>query len=163
MRKRKKIITFILCFVLLLCIVLGIRQCTIYYVLPPDQDMAERLCRKDQESFRIIIDYFMASKDTKIFIDKASYKKDDMKVAGHKIQDKQVLKTLKYFFTIKGYKVIGRNGNTIYFEKWSFGERSIGLAYLIEEDADLWIDALVKSVPLSQSRWYYYETDYGEF
>lgn len=162
MGKRKKIITFILCFVLVLCTFIGIRQCTIYYVLPPDQDMAEQLCKEDQESFRFIIDYFVTSKDTEIFINKASYKKDDMKVAGHKIEDKQVLKTLKHFFTIKGYKAIGRNGNTIYFEKWSFGERSRGLAYLIEDD-DLWIEALVKSAPLSQSRWYYYETDFGEF
>lgn len=163
MRKSRKLVIIIICSILLVCLSVGLWQCMKYYVLPPDQEMATQLYEYDKEDFRLIIDYFMASKDTKIFIDKASYKKDDMKVAGHKIQDKQVLKTLKYFFTIKGYKVIGRNGNTIYFEKWSFGERSIGLAYLIEEDADLWIEALVKSVPLSQSRWYYYETDYGEF
>ncbi|MBP3392295.1 MAG: hypothetical protein J6L76_05865 [Clostridia bacterium] len=125
--------------------------------------MATQLYEYDKEDFRLIIDYFVASEDTKIFINKASYKKDDMKVAGHKIEDKQVLQALKRCFAIKGYKKIGRNGNTIYFEKWSFGERSRGLAYLIEEDADLWIEALVKSVPLSQNRWYYYETDYGEF
>ena len=163
MRKSRKLVIIIICSILLACLSVGLWQCVKYYVLPPDQEMATQLYEYDKADFRLIIDYFVASEDTKIFINKASYDNDDMNVAGHKIEDKQVLQALKRCFAIKGYKAIGRNGNTIYFEKWSFGERSRGLAYLIKADADLWIDALVESVPLSQNHWYYYETDYGEF
>ncbi len=156
MKKSRKII-YVIGFVLVAVFLFAaIRQCTVYYILPPDQDMAEQLYAYDQDAFELIIDYFVESGDVHIRI----YDDSDMHIGGKKIEDKRVSDALKKLLTIKDYNMIGRNGDTVYFEKWSFGERSRGIAYSITGEETLLIDCLVKQEPLSRTGWYYYETEY---
>ena len=163
MGKWKKFVWVLSIFLMVILLGTMIRQCVIYYILPPDYAFAQRLYEYDQEHYQVIIDYFAASGDQKIHIDKASYQNRDMQVAGKQIEDPQVLKALKHLFLFKGYRSVGRNGDTIYFEKWSFWERSRGLVYLLNEASDVYVEFIVSTKPLSDSPWYYYETDVGQF
>lgn len=157
----RKFITFIICSIILLCVFLGMRQCVIYYVYPPDQHTAKRLYSDDKEDLLVVLHYFLESEDLHILIDKDSYQNNTMQVGGRNVDDKKVLNSLKRLFTLKGYNTVGRNGNTIYFERWSFGERSRGIAYTIDGESNLLIECIVKTEALTQDGWYYYEVDYG--
>ena len=75
------------------------------------------------------------------------------------INDKFVLESICSLLNGK-YIVIGKNDDTIYFEKWRFFEKDRGIAVQLNDDTPINIEFLVKVEKLSEKGWYYYEADY---
>ena len=57
---------------------------------------------------------------------------------------------------------MGRDRNTIYFQRWSNLDNGRGVAYSIDGSTPT-LQFLTKLEPLSESNWYYYEEDYNEW
>ena len=133
------------------------------YLMPyyrPDSEMIEWYFNRDKEEIIRITDYFVGMKSN------VSFDSVDFKAMNYKsfIKDQKVVDDLKTLFEEKGYEVIGKNNNTIYFQKWSRGaDLGIGLAYLIDLDANSDLEFLVKLEPLLEKNWYFYESDYNEW
>lgn len=79
------------------------------------------------------------------------------------IEDKTVIKALNYLFKIRGYHVVGRDGNTIFFQKYSVLGSDRGIAYSINGEDDPVVEFVVKLDKLEDDGWFYYEADYEEF
>ena len=63
----------------------------------------------------------------------------------------------------KNYEKIEKSDNTVYFRKWSFLQQERGIAFNTNEENSLSVEYLIKSEPLSEPGWYFYEADYEEY
>ena len=65
---------------------------------------------------------------------------------------------------MRGYKGIGRDGNTIYFVRWTrLMDFGAGIAYSVNGKDEPELDFVTKLEPLSEDGWYFYEEDYNEW
>lgn len=62
----------------------------------------------------------------------------------------------------RGYSVVGKKSNTIYFQKWSNKNKGVGIAYTIDGSAPV-IDFLTEFSNLSAEKWYYYKEDFIKY
>ena len=85
------------------------------------------------------------------------------KTRDKEIEGEAVIKTMNRLVRKRGYRVIGRNDNTIFFRKWDFFEKERGIAFSINGEDPPQIEFLVKLEALSEQSWFYYEADYEEF
>ena len=79
------------------------------------------------------------------------------------IEDEAVIKSLNRIFGKRGYRVIGKNDNTIFFQEWAFLEKNRGIAYSINGEDKPVVEFLIKLEALSEDGWFYYEANYEEF
>lgn len=157
-KKRKLIIRiFIVCVAVI--IIIAVCQCCSY--IPLNEHNAEKTFQRDKSKFNIMVDFFSKSDYSMIIINE-SYCKEGTMLVGNKlvdIKDDRVLEAINSLLGICGYESLAKYGNTIYFEKWRVFDATAGIAYNIDESKSINIQYLTKSIPLSQSGWYYYRTD----
>lgn len=136
-------------------------------ITPPDKEKMDSYFERDQSDFAIITEYFINSGYSYINIDKSNIKKGTMFTGANthdkRIEDDAVIKSLNRLFGKQGYHVIGRNDNTVFFQKWSFLEKDRGIAYSINGKDKPVVEFLIKLETLSENGWYYYEADYNEY
>lgn len=135
-------------------------------IIPTDKNGAEKLVDRDMVHLSKIVDFFVESDYKYIYISEEDCENGVMFTGAHtrdvEITDEDVLDSVKALLNRGGYNIIGRNGNTVYFESWSLNSRSRGIAFSLDKSATPYVDFIVESEPLSVNGWYYYRTDYEE-
>lgn len=132
------------------------------FISPPS---AEDVVTKFQNNYEVIITVtnFLAQSEYKnIYINDTS---GDMAVGiSHaSISDSSVTDAIRQLHG-KGYTIIIRTGNTIYFQQWTrFMGAGCGIAYSIDHNLEPRMEYLTELKPLSQSGWYYYVEDYEQW
>lgn len=159
----KKAVKVLLCILLLIILVIGSCQIIVDKYGVPDKAKIEKCLQQDKRDLNLIVNYLSESDYNYISVDKTSIKRGEMFTGAYThyqdIDDDVVLKAFDRLLKGK-YIVIGKSHGTVYFEKWRFFEQSRGLAFLLDDYSSLFVEFLVKKDELSESRWYYYETDY---
>lgn len=148
-------------------VIVGVIWIAISSLAQPDRDKMGKYLERDKADFAIIIEYFVNSDYSYINIDKSDLKKGVMFTGANtrdeEIEDEAVIKSLNRLLGKRGYRVIGRNDNTIFFQKWAFLEKDCGIAYSINGEDKPIVEFLIKLEELSEDGWYYYEADYEEY
>ncbi len=146
--------------------IIGIVSCTVYTLKAPTKNTIEKYLQRDKANFDIIIKYFINSSYEEIYIDKINLKSGTMFTGANTgniiIEDKNVQGAIEFLLTKRKYRAIGKDGNTIYFQKWVMLENERGIAYCIDVDKPS-IEFLTKTESLSEDKWYYYEANYNEW
>lgn len=142
-------------------VIAGLSWWAISTFTSPDKDKMGKFFERDKIELILVTDYFIDSEYPVISI-KSS---DGFMYVGHnkKIEDEAVIKAIKRLFKKRGYKAIGKESNTIYFEKWGLGEDRHGIAYSINGEDEPVLQFLVKLEPLSEAGWYYYNDNYKKY
>lgn len=139
----------------------------IYSLKPPDKDDTEKYFDQEKNDLFLVTEYLTKLEWSEIYINKSDFRKNILYigVAANevKIDEEEVATAIVRLVKKRNYKVIKKNGNTIYFEKWFFGEECRGIAYSINRKDKPVIEYLTELEPLSENGWYYYEADYNEW
>jgi hypothetical protein len=141
----------------------------LYRIFPPplSQKETEKDFVKNKDNIMIVTNYIISLKYNNMSI----LHTDDGKtmfVSGYGhivIDDSQVIKAIGILFK-RGYQVIDKTGNTIYFQRSTiFRKFGSGIVYSIDGHTpdESSIQFLTKLEQLSVSNWYYYEEDYNEW
>ena len=167
MRKLKRSIKRILILTLSIVFVVGIGWIVTASLFPPDKEKMEKCFQQDRDDLNVIADYLSNLEYSYVSIDESNVESGVMFTGAYtfyqKIDDKTVLKSLKRLLNNKNYTAIGKNGNTVFFEKWNFLQKERGIAVSVNKKEPPSVEFLIKSEPLSEIGWYYYEADYEEY
>ena len=156
--------------VVVIIITIGIVSCNIILPPPISKTKMERIFTKDRELLGLIVENFQNSGYFSINVynnDKSGFMRasdsgDQMRELVP-IDDPEMIRTLDILFNKKGYQVINKKGNTIYFQRWSaIMDRARGIAYTIDGSAPE-IEFLTYYAELSEEHWYYCEIDFNEY
>ena len=165
MIKKRIIKTLILFFVVFT--IVGLIGYILFNIIPPNNKIIEKHFELDKANLDIVVDFLINAEYNEIYINRFNFNEDKMftgvETKDEKINDETVLKSLKYLFDYRGYMRIGKSGNTIYFDKWMFGEETRGLAYSINDTDEPIVEFLTNLEPLSENQWFYFEADYNEW
>lgn len=127
----------------------------------PDKDKMEKYFVRDKEDIILITDYFSNSDYSLIIFNHPNINANFDRL---KIDDDLVLEAIVRLLNERGYSVIGKEQNTIFFQKWRSGaDLSIGIAYSINDNDEPMLPHLTKLESLSESGWYFYEENFGEW
>ncbi|MBQ6701932.1 MAG: hypothetical protein IJN17_03155 [Clostridia bacterium] len=131
----------------------------------PNKEKTEKFLQQDKEDLFVIFDYLSNSEYLNITIDRDHLEKGIMfaDMEEQKIEDKTVIKALENLLDGRKYVSVGKSENTVFFEKWRFGERARGIAVPVNKNLKPVVEFLVNYELLSKEGWYYYEADYGEY
>ena len=112
-------------------------------------ESAEKNYQKDKESLLLISNYFIDSKYDDIYVP-LSLESGVISVDGQhiKIEKMEVIQAIDALKR-KGYSVIGKEDNTIYFQKWSNLDAGRGIAYSLD-GKQITLQFLTKFEPLSE-------------
>lgn len=156
--------------VLAIVFIVGIVGSTCFVILsflPPDKDKMAQYFERDKNELLLAAEYFENSDYSYIYIDKSRCEKGLMFTGpytrGKEIEDKTVMKALNYLFKNRGYHVVGRDGNTVFFQKYSVLGSDRGIAYSINGEDDPAVEFVVRLDKLGDDGWFYYEANYEEF
>lgn len=155
--KKTIIICFVIAFVILILLLflLLIDNCLGPYYRP-NKDKIEKYFNQDKENIVILKDYFIddpiASSISSLDFKSKNYSK--------LIKNENVVQAFYSLFE-KGYSEIGKQGNTIYFLKWTRGSNlGVGIAYSVN-NIQPELKTITKLEALSENGWYFYESDYN--
>lgn len=148
------------------CIVVGIISIVFLFVLllnhclepyyRPNKEKMEKFFIRDKECLVIIKDYFI-NNPIATYISSLDFKSTNYSKL---IKEEDVALAFNYLFK-NGYTGVGKQGNTIYFLKWTRGSNlGIGIIYLINNENQPELQYITKLEALSESGWYFYESDY---
>ncbi len=167
MKKRKNYNIGIFIVVFLIIVLLAMTWIAISLIAAPDENKMEEYFKQDKTDLVLITEYFVNSDYQYIYINKSHLNKGTMFTGANtrdiKIEDSSVIKALNRLLKKRGYNIIGKDNNTIYFEKWFMFEESRGITYSINEANKPIIEFLTKVKPFFEDGWYYYEADYNEW
>lgn len=167
MRKFKKSINWILMVTLVIFFVVGIVWITTSALIPPDKEKMEKCFQQDKDDLTVIANYFISLDYSYVSVDKSSIENGVMFTGAstryQKIDDKTALESLNRILSNRKYIVVGKSNNTVFFEKWRFLEKDRGIAVSVNKEDSPLVEFLIKSEPLSEIGWYYYEADYEEY
>lgn len=167
MKKLHKSIKWLIIAFLSIALVVGIVWSTLLKFLPPDKERMEKCFQQDKDNLSIIVDYLSDLEYSFVSIDESYLEKGVMFTGAYtrlqKIDDETVLEALNSLLNSGRYETIGKNFNTVFFQKWSFIEKDRGIAVPINQNDKPLVEFLVHSEPLSEKGWYYYEADYEEY
>lgn len=153
--------------VISIIVAVGLIWIAILSLVPPDRDKVEKYFERDKADFAIITEYIINTGYSYISINKSNIEKGMMftgaDTRNKKIEDEMVVKALDRLLKKRGYHVIGKNDNTVFFQKWAMLEEDRGIAYSINGEDKPSIEFLTKLEPLSENGWYYYEADYNKW
>lgn len=122
----------------------------------PNKEKMEKFFIRDKESLILIKDYFM-NNPIASYINSLDFKSTNYSKL---IKEEDVVLAFNYLFK-NGYTEVGKQGNTIYFLKWTRGSNlGIGIIYLINNETQPELQYITKLEALSESGWYFYESDY---
>ena len=166
-REKKDTIRFVIVIVIIsIAATIGLACIAIFALKPPDKGAMEKHFKKDRADIALVTDYFISSGHSEISISKLNYKKGFLFTSANrnvKIEDEAVVNAIERLYKKRGYKTIGRDNNTIFFEKWAFLEKNRGVAFSINGEDKPAVEFLTELMPLSEDGWYYYESDYEEY
>lgn len=152
---------------LVIAVVFGITWYVNYAWGRPNQERMEQELQQSQRHLQTVADYFGTLEYSYISVDKTNIKDGVMftgAVTGvQKIEDVSVCESLQWLLNQRKFLVIGKNQNTVYFQKWRFMEKDRGIAVSCAKEQVLFVEFLVQSAPLSEEDWYYYEADYEKY
>lgn len=122
----------------------------------------EKDFQKNKEAIVVVKDYMANSNYNELYIS-PSMTNGKISISGEttKITDTNVVKAINKLKS-RGYHVIVKDNNTIYFQRWSNLDNGRGIAYSITDDLPE-LQFLTKLEPLSEVHWYYYEEDFNEW
>lgn len=126
---------------------------------PPTQRDVELCLQEDYDSIQAICQYCIDLGTNDVYIqENGSSVLADFETV--EIQDSKISSAIQNLKD-KGYYVVGKQGNTIYFDIWR-GVRDIscGIAYSLNGTSDLTVQFVTECVPLSKKGWYYYVSNY---
>ena len=127
----------------------------------------EKYFQQDKDNLSVIVDYLSNLEYAYVSIDKFSVENRVMFTGANtryqEIDNKTVLESLKKLLNNGKYNVVGKNGNTVFFQKWSFLEKDRGIAVSVNKEDLPLVEFLINSEHLSEIGWYYYEADYEEY
>lgn len=153
--------TIIISLMIIIAIIISVIV-TFYVVDPffrPDKDKIEKYFKRDKNELVIVADYF-ATYDLPISFNQINFYSTNYK---KNIKDKRVLDAITRLLEDRRYSVIGKSGNTVYFQKWERGaDLGVGLAYSLDGLEPV-LQYLTKLEPLLEENWYFYEEDYNEW
>ncbi len=133
-----------------------------FFNSPIGKEKMETIFTKDQELLTNVTNYLTNSGYDTVYIP-STMESGEMSNAGTtvKIDDIEVATTIN---TLKkrGYSVIGRDGNTIHFQRWANLDNGCGIAYSINGNEPT-LQFLTKLEPMTEPNWYYYEENYNEW
>lgn len=166
MKKRTKDNIGCIIAIVSVAIVIGVIWIAVSTLKPPDKDEMEKYLQQDKDDLVLITEYFINSDYSEISINESDFKKGIMftgiSTREVNIENETAMKAINRIFK-RGYHLILKNGNTISFEKWCFGEEHHGLAYSINSEDEPVLQFLTELDQLSENGWYYYEEDYNEW
>ncbi len=161
--KKSKIIAILFSFFALCCLIIVVVKSlsvegTLFF--RGNYESVSKIFEKDKEQLFVVSKYFEYSDYETIYIP-SSMKSGTMSIEGvHKsIQEPEIVYAIEELKN-KGYSVIGKNGNTIFFQRSSNLDSGLGIAYSINRK-ELQLEFLTKCEPLLEDGWYYYEEDYN--
>lgn len=133
-----------------------------FFFPPITQEGMEKHFQNDKEYIFVVNEYLVNSKYGEIYIP-STMESGEMSNAGTpvKINETEVVTAIN---TLKkrGYSVIGKDGNTIHFQRWSNLDNGRGVAYSVNGNEPT-LQFLTKLEPLTEPNWYYYEENYNEW
>ena len=166
MKISKKNIKWIIAIALIMALFVGIVWFAYSSLMPPDKEKTEEYLQSDKDDLIIVVDFLNNLDYSFVHIDESNLENGTMFTGAYtreqKIENKTVLKALKKLLNSKNYEKIGKSDNTVYFRKWSFLQQERGIAFNTNEENSLSVEYLIKSEPLSEPGWYFYEADYEE-
>ena len=166
MRNYIKSIKVILVVVLSIVLFMGIIWIIVSSLIPPDKEKIEKCLQQDKDDISVIADYLSNLDYAYISIDKSNLENGVMFTGAtaryQEIDDKTVIESLNRLLNTRKYIVIGKSDNTVFFQKWRFLEKDRGIAVPVNKEEPPLVEFLIKSEPLSENGWYYYEADYEE-
>ena len=127
-----------------------------------EKEEMELIFNKDYELLVIVLNYLASSNHAEIYIH-STMESGELSARGHRIdiEDVEVIDAIDALMR-RGYSVIGREENTIHFQRWASRHAGRGVAYSIDgSEPSLFF--LTKLEPLSVPNWYYYEEDFNEW
>lgn len=158
----KRFIKFISAFVSSALLLLsGTCGCAVLERNPPFVSEVQAIFERDKESLLLVTDYFINAGYTDLYIN------DDCETAladldKIHINDAATISAFKQLRS-KGYEFFSKKGNTISFGIWSrFRDVGCGIAYSID-GAEISVEYMAESAPLSEDGWYYYVDDFNEW
>lgn len=165
MKKSRKRIIIGLSIVVVIVVITGLILGAVYALLPPNVHKAENAFKNDRELLEMVISYLENSEYESINIHKSMNSgKMHVNTIILNIEDETVVKAIDTLFDKCGYDMIDKNGNTIYFQRWTrlmdFGS---GIIYSINKTDKPVLQYQTKLVPLSVDGWYYCEENYNEW
>lgn len=167
MQKCRKRVNLTIVIVFFIVFIVGIVWTILSFLIPPNKDKMEKFYQREKEDLIIISEYLNGLNYSFISIDKRGIEDGVMFTGAYtryqKIDDEIVLQALKRMLNTKKCVVIGKNHNTVFFQKWQFLDKDRGIAVSINEEEQIWVEFLIKSEPLSEIGWYYYEADYEKW
>ena len=153
--------------ILSIAVVLGFIWIWLSSLKAPDQDAMEKIFKRDNSDIVLITDFLLDADYPLISIRGSDFKGGMMFTGANtrnvKIEDDAVVKALNRLFQKQGYREIGKNDNTIYFQKWAMFEENRGIAYSVHKEDKPAIEFLTELERLSENGWYYYKADYNEW
>jgi len=118
--------------------------------LLPNKKTAQSYYNSVRDSLEVIVQYLSESDADWLITEEKPYRE--------KIDDSEVVEALDKLFN-DGCLEIGKQGNTIYFLRWTrWKDFGAGLAYTVKDGVRPKVAYITGYEPLSQARWYYYET-----
>lgn len=167
MFKNKKIIKWVIIITAVIVGVAGIIWSALFSLFAPNKEKIEEYYEHDKDDLIIVADYLSNMKYPFVNIDESNLE-DEVIFTGastqyQPISDENALKSLKKLIDAEDYILIGKDHNTIFFQKWSFLEKDRGIAMSIDKDKSPAVEFIIKSEPLSEAGWYYYEADYEKY
>lgn len=117
----------------------------------PNKKAAQSYYNSVCDSLEMIVQYLSKSDTDWLITEKKLYRE--------KIDDSEVVEALDKLFN-DGCLEVGKQGDTIYFLRWTrWKDFGAGLAYTVRDGVLPDVDYIKGYEPLSQARWYYYETE----
>lgn len=161
----KKIVTYVLIAVILVILIITIGSITIdgdFFNFPIGKEKMESIFIQDQKRLTTVTNFLANSDYDNVYIPD-TMEDGEMSIDGTsvKINDVEVVEAIN---TLKKqrYNVIEKDGNTIYFQRWSNLDKGRGIVYSINDNEPI-LQFLTKIEPLPEPHWYYYEEDYNEW
>ena len=114
------------------------------FSLPIDKQRMEKIFCEDRENLIVVRDYLINLEEDVIYISD----EDVLEIA-----DTNIAKTVERLFK-RGYDVILKDENAIYFQRWSNLDSGRGIIYLIDDTKPI-NDNMAKIESLSEKNWYY--------
>lgn len=129
---------------------------------PIDREEMEKYFQNDYEHIFLIEEYFANSQYDEVYITN-TMDSEKMSVSGIdiEIENTDIVKAINSLKN-NGYNVIGKDHNTVYFQRWSNLDNGRGIVYSIDGSEPM-LQFLTKLEPLSKLNWYYYEEDFNEW
>jgi len=130
---------------------------------PPGIERMERVFARNKNLMITVTDYFSNADYDEIYVDRSD-RKGSMHAGGSSLpfEDKKAANAVHKLLRKRYHNMIGKSGNTIWFQKWTHLDRQRGIAYSMD-GSEPYNGIFTLLEPLSEPNWYYYEASFDEW